>query len=129
MAETRQEYERRQRAHRLRRREPKAARAANSFFREYFLSAVFCTAMAATILWAAVPMLLQPNDDYVRGFRIIGMSLTPQTAPMAVGIAGLLAAYAALCFYGIWRHRQRRLARERAAFAALDRLTAPDADG
>jgi Flp pilus assembly protein TadB len=125
MAETRQEYERRQRAHRLRRGESKSANASasNNFFKEYFLSAVGAAVMAIGMLWVSVPMILRPYDDYVRGFRLVGTRVTPRNAPIVAGVAVLLLAYAVLCFYGIWRHRQRRLARE---FEELDRLTRPD---
>jgi len=126
MAETRQEYERRQRAHRLRRGPSKSGSAAtsNSFFKEYFLSAVAAAVMAISMLWVSVPMILHPYDEYVRGFRLVGTRVTPRNAPIVAGVAVLLFVYAVLCFYGIWRHRQRRLARE---FEELDRLTRPDA--
>ena len=125
MAETRQEYERRQRAHRLRRGPSASAKAprSNSFFKEYFLSAVAAAVIAASMLWVAVPLWLNPGTTRTTGFRVIGVRLTPSTAPLAIGLAVILAAYSALCFYGIWRARQRRLARE---FEELDRLTRPD---
>jgi len=84
-----------------------------AFFREHFLAAVFAGIFAMVTSWISVSVMLDATAaERFRNFSVSGYRITPTTAPIMLIIAGFLAAYSILCFYGFWRHRRAQQVRD-----------------
>ena len=86
---------------------------ATAFFREHFLAAVFAGIFAIVMSWMSLSVMVDASAaERFRNFSVSGLRITPTTAPIVLIVAGLLAAYSILCFYGFWRHRRARQVRD-----------------
>ena len=84
-----------------------------AFFKEHFLSAVFAGIFAVVMAWMSLAVMFDVSAaERFRNFSVSGFRITPGTAPVMLIVAGLLAAYSILCFYGFWRHRRAQQVRD-----------------
>jgi ABC-type antimicrobial peptide transport system permease subunit len=86
---------------------------ATAFFREHFLSAIAAAIFAIVMSWMSLTVMADAAAaERFRNFSVSGIRITPTTAPIVLIVAGLLAAYSILCFYGFWRHRRAQQVRD-----------------
>jgi hypothetical protein len=84
-----------------------------AFFKEHFLSAIVAGIFSTVMTWVALTVMRDPSAaERFRNFSVSGFRITSTTAPIMLIIAGFLAAYSILCFYGFWRHRRARQVRD-----------------